>query len=97
MLDRHIIKRLSETDLEEYTESFSEQLELSKRRVERLREKKERDPGFYNHDPLIDCDVSIDIYIEEWEAVRDELKEQLKIIGDERNRRRGLNQTIRMF
>ncbi|GAH53853.1 unnamed protein product, partial [marine sediment metagenome] len=62
-----------------------------------LRKTQASRPDWKGYDPYIDEYVGIDIRIEEQEAVRDMIEDALKLMAAEQDRRRGLNQTIRML
>lgn len=80
-----------------YLEGYTNELELTGRRLIALKRTQVVNPTWSAYDPYIDEVVSIDIRIEEQEAVRDEYSDQIALIDAERNRRLGYNQTIRMF
>lgn len=97
MLERYDLKRLSGEELGKFEATFIEEKALAERRLAAPKRKQAAKPDFSNFNPLADERISIDIYIEEWEAVRDELTEQLALIARDHDRRQGLNQTIRML
>ncbi len=97
MIDNRYLKQVKEADLCTFTLDFIHQLVLTERRLAALRRTQTRNPDWCAYDPMIGEEVSIDIRIEEQEAVRGELEEQSRLIGVELDRRRGLNQTIRMI
>ncbi len=97
MLERYNLKRLTDEELGKFEATFNDELALARRRLASLKRTQAARPDFTNFNPLADGIVGIDIYIEEWEAVLGELTDQLKLIERDRNRRLGLNQTMRMF
>jgi len=97
MLTTQMLKQLDDEGIESYLEEYREELELNGRRLERLRQRQARDPGWHYFDQYVEEEVGIDIIIECHEAVRGETEEYIKRLEGEQWRRRGLNQTIRML
>ncbi len=89
MLDSRYLKQLKEADLCTFTLDFIHQLVLTERRLAALQRTQTRKPDWTAYDPMIGEEVSIDIRIEDQEAVKGELEEQLNLIGVELDRRRG--------
>ncbi len=97
MIDNRYLKQVKEADLCTFTLDFIHQLVLTERRLAALRRTQTRKPDWSAFDPFIQDKVGIGTRIEEQVAVKGELEEQLRLIGAELDRRRGLNQTIRMI
>ena len=97
MLTLQMLKSLSEQGIAEYISEYCRELVLTDRRLEALQRRQKREPTWESFDPVIQEVVGIGIRIEEQLAVKDELSSQLALLGTEVDRRRGLNQTIRMM
>ncbi|MCJ7633674.1 hypothetical protein MUP77_14950 [Candidatus Bathyarchaeota archaeon] len=81
MLDQ-LVKRLDRQGCQEYQEGYQRELDLTNRRLERLRNKQKKNPNFEAYDYYANEKVSIVTRIEEWEAVKDELEWILEIIQE---------------
>jgi hypothetical protein len=92
-----MIRKMKDPELAEFTASYEEGLGLTERRLAALKITKSKKPDWKAFDPMIGEEVGIDIRIEEQAAVLDEYQIYVRLFTDERDRRRGLNQTIRMF
>lgn len=82
LLDRQLVKRLDRQGCQEYQEGYQRELDLANRRLERLRNKQKQNPNFEAYDYYAGEKVNIDIRIEEWEAVKDELEWILQILQE---------------
>lgn len=80
MMDGYLIKRLDKKSCLEYREGYLENMDLTNRRLGRLRDKSKQNPNWKGFNPYADEQISIGVYIEEQEAVRDELKWYLDLI-----------------
>ena len=92
-----MLRQLDDEGIEFYLAHYREGLELNGRRLERLRQRQARDPFWKYFDRFVEEEIGIDIIIECHEAVRGETEEYIKRLEGEQWRRRGLNQTMRMF
>ena len=88
MVDKAWLKKIDEDSLGRLREELTREFFLTQRRLAALRKTQVRDPGWKALDPLIDEVVGIDIRIEEQEAVKGELTEQLGMIAEEYARRK---------
>jgi hypothetical protein len=89
MLEKVYVRKQTPADLEVEKGNATYYLDLAERRLERLRARQARDPHWQAVDPMIDEVVTIATRIEEWEAVRDDLKDDLALLTAEIDRRRG--------
>lgn len=85
MLDRRYAKTLDRQGCQEYQEGYLRELDLTNRRLERLRNKQKQNPNFEAYDYYAGEKVSIVTRIEEWEAVKDELEWYLGILQERLN------------
>ncbi|MCJ7829170.1 MAG: hypothetical protein MUP81_05460 [Dehalococcoidia bacterium] len=85
MLDRQLVKRLDRQGCQEYQEGYLRELDLTNRRLERLRNKQKQNPDFEAYDYYAGEKVGIDVRIEEQEAVKDELEWYLELIQERLN------------
>ena len=97
MMTSQILKQIRGPDVAEYISEYCRELVLTDKRLDALQRRQKRQPTWEAFDPMIQEYVGIDIRIEEQLAVRDELSAKLILLKAELNRRRGLNQTIRMM
>lgn len=97
MLTQQQLKQLTDTDIEEYLECYRRELELTERRLAALKRRQAIEPSWCHYDPMVGEDVSIDIRIEEQEAVLNEYEIYIELFTAETEHRQGLNQTIRML
>jgi len=85
MFDSRFAKSLDRQGCLEYQEGYLSELDLTNRRLERLRNKQKQNPNFEAFDYYANEKVSIDIRIKEWEAIKDELEWYLEILQERLN------------
>jgi len=88
---------LSDENLEGYIAEFTGLVELSNRRLEALAGRKKRNPGWKFYDKYGEDFITLDTVIEVIEAEAGFYGQQLEALSKDVDRRRGLNQTIKMF
>ncbi len=95
-LNMNIFKHFSPESLKELKTKTRQQIALAEKRIERLRQTEKKRPDWQSFDKYIGEQVGIDIRIEEQQASLGESEGMLKQIETELDRRRGLNQTMKM-
>jgi len=83
MLDTRLVRLLDKETCLEHQEAYRKELDLTDRRLERLRKKQEQNPNFSAYDVYADDQVDICTRIEEFEAVKDELEWYLELIEEQ--------------
>ena len=82
MLDKHIVRKFTLTDCQEYREAIKAELALTDLRLSRLLSTQDKNPKWAAYDKYADDIVGIDIRIEEQYAVSEMLKGELTLIDE---------------
>jgi len=85
MLDRRFAKTLDHQGCLEFQEGYQGHLVLTNRRLERLKVRQKREPTWRGFNYYADEMVDIGTYIEEQEAIKDELEWYLRILQERLN------------
>lgn len=78
MLDTFMFKYMDRQSCLDYKETYNGWLELTNRRIERIRSKQAANPDFKAYDKWADDFVDIDTRLEEQLAIADELASDMK-------------------
>jgi hypothetical protein len=97
MLNSRAIKNLPTESLEIYTARREREHEVNGRRLVALSAKKERDPGWSFFSKDVDRQVSLDEVIYTYKTWDEMIADELINLIKERDRRRGINQTLPLF
>jgi len=80
MLDKRLLKKFTIEDCNQVRRELGESLRLTKERLRRLKRKEKENPSWAAYDKYADAFVGIDIRIEEQQAVREEIEQDIILV-----------------
>lgn len=97
MLNAKFFKAHTNEELCQYIGDTQDDLARAERQMVALKRTQKARPNFTNYNPIAADYLTIGNYIEMSEAIQDGIREELALLTEVYDHRRGLNQTIRML
>lgn len=97
MLNLLFFKKHTDEELSRFIDETRDDLARALRQTDALKRTQEARPGFHNFNPIAGDYLTIGEYIEFSLAIQADIRDDLALLTKEVDKRRGLNQTIKMF